>query len=94
MARTACTELQCLYKGALYLILITVLGCAHYNHPTFSESCITESHERNLSCSAQCLSEIRLDAYIWSLFLKLLPVFIYNVNVRKLPIKFHSGNRN
>jgi hypothetical protein len=38
------------------------------------------------------LSKSWLDAFSWPLFLKLLPILVYNVNVRKFVINFHSGN--
>jgi hypothetical protein len=42
---------------------VTMLGCAHSSHPTFSKSCIAKSRERNVSCTARCLSKILLDAF-------------------------------
>jgi len=40
MGRTACTEPQCLYKGALYLYLLATLGnecelCEFWNYRIF-----------------------------------------------------------
>jgi hypothetical protein len=31
---------------------VTLLDCTHSSHPTYSASCIAESRERNVSCTA------------------------------------------
>jgi len=50
MGRTACTEPQCLYKGALYLTSVPVQGCTLPYLFTYMNTHLSNKPFRNDAC--------------------------------------------